>query len=269
MRAAAPPSLPGQELELKTLDGWTLKAKYLPAKEGRQTFVLLHGAGYRKEFWRLMARTLAQAGYGFAAVDLRGHGESATGPDGKPAGWRTFKATKAQNDFASMTLDIQAVVSTLTVQGVAEESIGLIGTDVGGSLALKYAAVHPKVPLVVMLSPGMSYQEVLTVNAMRVYKDRPILMIYSELDRNSAKATPLLYQIARGAAGDKNVALISVPDRHGVKLLNAALASQIVDWIYDPVKPLAPAVSTATAPAPAASTKTVEEEPLEAPGSGQ
>ena len=164
-----------------------------------------------------------------------------------------------------MAQDIQSAVGYLMSQGVSEESIGFIGTDVGGSLALKYAAVHSKVPMVVVLSPGMNYQEILTVNAMRAYKDRPILMIYSELDRNSAKATPLLYEIAKRSAGEKNVTLISVPNRHGVKLLNAALANQIVAWLHDPVRPETPAASTATIASPSVSTDTLEDEDPQAP----
>ena len=92
--AANPRQLPGIEIELKTQDGWRLKAKYLPAKTGKQTYILLHGAGYRKEFWWLMARSLSRAGCGMLALDLRGHGESQVGPDGKPASWRKFKVTK-------------------------------------------------------------------------------------------------------------------------------------------------------------------------------
>ena len=160
-----------------------------------------------------------------------------------------------------MTLDIQAAFSYLSGQGVPEESAGLIGTDVGGSLALKYAAVHPKVPMIVLLSPGMNYQEILTVNAMRVYRDRPILMIYSELERSSAKATPLLYEIARRSAGERNATLISVGDRRGVRLMTGPLARRIVEWLLNPVKPeaLAPSTSTLFAP-PAESSGALDDE---------
>lgn len=260
----APPKpleLSGRELELKTQDGWTLKAKYLPAKPGERTFILLHGLGQRKEAWRRLARGLEKQGCGWLAPDLRGHGESAAGPDGKPAPWKKFKATKTENDFAAMTLDIQAAVSTLTARGVPEESIGVIGEGLGGSVGIKYAAVHPKVSLIVLLSPGMHYQEVLTPNAVRAYKDRPILMVYSELDRGSARDTPVLYAFAKLSAGEKNARVISVPNLRGNRMLNNSLVRQILDWLRSPVKQDMPAGSTATMISPVEeSTGTAEED---------
>lgn len=248
--AAAPRPLPGEDVELRSLDGWTLKARYLPAREGRKTLLLLHGTGQRKEAWVLLARELAAEGYGVFGLDLRGHGESLIGPDGQAATWRKFRTTKLQNDFADMDRDIQAAVSTLTARGVAEESIGFVGEGVGGSVGLKYAAVHPKIAMIVMLSPGMSYQEVTTVNAMLAYKNRPILMVYSEEDKLSSKATPLLNRIAQNSAGQRHAALIAVPEGRGMKLVTRELAARIVAWLGDPVAPETPEVSTTSAVSP-------------------
>lgn len=240
-RAAAPSPakprvFPGAALDLKTADGWPLKAKHLPAKAGKKTFVLLHGTGGRKEDWYYLAKALARRGYGYLAVDLRGHGESKTAPDGAPAVWRKFRVTKTDSEFQNMVRDVEAAVSTLTASGIAEESVGIIGSDVGGSVGLKFAAVHEKVPLVVLLSPGMSYQEVTTVNAMRAYKGRPILMVHSEADRRSAKETPILYAFARASAGERNATVMTAPAEHGTKMLRGPLIGQLVDWIENPVR---------------------------------
>lgn len=190
--AAAPASarktkpLPGILIDLRTRDGWLLKAKYVPAKDGRLTFLLLHAKGRRMEDWSQLGRTLANWGYGYLAPDFRGHGLSVTSPEGQKVTWRDFKITKTYNEFANMLLDAEASVAYLTSQGVVEEDIGIIGAEVGASIGLKHAAVRPRTPMVLMLSPGLRYQEVLTVNAMRAYKDRPILMIHSEADKKSA-----------------------------------------------------------------------------------
>ncbi len=237
--------LPGSAVELKTRDGWTLKARHLPGKG--LTFILLHSRGRRREDWLRLARALSRAGHGALGLDLRGHGESTLGPEGQSLTWRKFKATRAENDYADMLQDIQAAVAYLTSQGVPEERIGLIGNEVGGSLALKYAAVHPQVPILVLLSPGMSYSEIPTVNAMRAYKDRPILLVYSELDRTSAKATPILYEFARRSAGERNATILAVKPS-GPRLLDSELSRRIVDWIADPVK--AAKAPAASSPAP-------------------
>ena len=67
-----------------------------------------------------------------------------------------MRATRTANDYADMSRDAEAAVAWLAGQGVPEDSIGLIGAEVGGSIAIRFAAVHTKVPLVVMLSPLVS-----------------------------------------------------------------------------------------------------------------
>jgi pimeloyl-ACP methyl ester carboxylesterase len=250
--AAAPagPALPGEAVELKTVDGWTLKAMFAPSVPGKLTLLLLHGTGQRKEDWKRLAFPLTRAGYGVMAVDLRGHGESRVSPSGETLTWKKLRATRTANDFADMSRDAEAAVAWLAGQGVPEDSIGLIGSEVGGSIAIRYAATHQKVPLVVMLSPGMRWQEVLTPNALRALKrpiPTPVLMIYSEADKRSAKEVPILYAFAKSAVGDRHAALISVPQERGTLMFRAqrALVGQVIDWLADPIAPEAPAVSTA------------------------
>ena len=192
--------------------------------------ILLHGTGQRKDDWHALGRSLAGWGYGYLALDLRGHGESGKGPDGQPAPWRTFKPTKEQNEFANMTRDIEGAVAYLTGQGVLEEQIGIIGADVGSSVGVKYAAVHPKVPLIAILSPGTHYQEVLTINALRRYKptDPNGLFLPTAIppgDPGPGRLRPA----GRGRA-----------ERHGhqgspgarIKMLKGDLVRQIIDWLF-------------------------------------
>lgn len=230
--------LPGEPVELKTADGWTLHAVYSPAPEGGKTFLLLHGTGGRKEDWIRLGRLLARKGYGYFAVDFRGHGESRTAPDGSAAHWRKFpKPTKVYNEWGNMLNDVQTSVDALVGRGVAEESIGIVGSEVGGSLGLKYAAVHPKISMIALLSPGMSHQEVTTVNAMRAYKNRPILMVYSEADKNAAKAVPILFVFAKAAAGERNAMTLLAPKERGVRMLRGPTLEQVASWLEDPVQP--------------------------------
>lgn len=239
--------MPGLLVDLKTADGWALKAKHLPAKGEQKTIVLLHGTGGRKEDWYYLARALAGWGYGYLAVDFRGHGESRVAPDGQAASWHKFRVTKTENEFANMSRDVDAAVAYLGAQGIFEEQIGIIGADVGSSIGLKFAATHPKIPLTVLLSPGLHYKEVLTVNAMRAYRARPILMIYSEADKYSSRETPLLYGFAKLSTGEANVTLLTVAQEHGVKMLrrHRELIPKIIDWLGNPVKASAVDGSTA------------------------
>lgn len=245
----AGPSLPGEPAELKTVDGWTLKAMFAPSVPGKMTLLLLHGTGQRKEDWKRLAFPLTRAGYGVMAVDMRGHGESRVSPSGEELTWKKLRATPSANDFADMSRDAEAAVAWLAGQGVPEDSIGLIGSEVGGSIAIRYAATHQKVPLVVMLSPGMRWQEVLTPNALRGLKraiPTPVLMVYSEADKRTAKEVPILYAFAKSAVGERNATLISVPQERGTRMFKAqrALVGQLIDWLGNPIAPEVPASST-------------------------
>lgn len=252
--APKPVVIPGEPVELKTADGWTLKAAWMRAQEGKKTLVLLHGTGQRKEDWRRFAAPLARAGYGYLAVDLRGHGESRVSPSGEAITWKKLRATRHMNDFAEMARDVEASAGWLAGQGVPEDTIGFVGAEVGGSLAIKHAAVRAKVPLVVMLSPRLAWQDIPIINAVRAYKNRPILLVHSEADKQSSKETPLIYQFAKMAAGDRNTTLLIVPQERGTRLFRAQrdLAGRVIAWLEDPVRPEElPAVSSMTAPSEA------------------
>ncbi|MEK7858214.1 MAG: alpha/beta fold hydrolase [Elusimicrobiota bacterium] len=251
---------PGLDVEFKTSDGWAIKAKHLPSKDGGKTVLLLHGTGGRKEDFFLLAKTLQKRGYGYLAVDFRGHGESRTAPDGQSANWRKFpKATKVYNEFENMIRDVEAAVAYLGIQAITEDSLVIIGADVGASLGLKYAAVHPKLPMVVMLSPGMKYQEVTTINAMRRYKDRPILFVYSEADKMSSHETPILYATAKLSTGESNSTVLIAPKEHGARMLRGPVVAQVLDWVADPVKPEALTSTTTAIMPPDAQPETVED----------
>ncbi len=240
-----------------TDDSWTIHGDYYPAQPGRKTVVLIHGAGERRGMWRGLEARLRRAGCGALAVDLRGYGESTLAPDGSTVTFHQFKTSRARNDYAEMRRDVQAAVGYLRSQGVQDADIGLVGAYVGGTLALKYAVLHSSVSFVAMLEPGMSYENVPTVNALRAYKDRPILLLYSDRNKTSSRAVPILYEFAKRAAGPEKAALLNI----GSKRLTGSWSTKaLFDWIEDPDKArreFALAASSATPPAPAASSATV------------
>ena len=266
--------LPGADVELKTKDGWTLAARYLPAKaQGLPVFILLHETGGRKENWYFLAKTMERKGIGFLALDFRGHGGSQSPPPGEPPNWRKFSPpTKSANPWNSLTLDVDAAAEYLQSQGLAISSIAAGGADVGSSIALKWAAVHPAVPMVFMLSPGMSYREVLTVNAIRAYGKRPILMMVGADDPRSPRETAILYEFAKRSAGLENTTLITAEREHGTRILvvNKGIVGRIVDWIYNPIaQPEPPQASTAAAPGTQAPLPTDQELNVAPPAEGE
>ncbi|MFH2201493.1 MAG: alpha/beta fold hydrolase [Elusimicrobiota bacterium] len=244
--------LPGDVVEIKTKDGWTLAGSYQPAREDQLTFILLHDAHGRRQNWYWLTRRMERKGLGFLAIDMRGHGQSQNPPEGKEASWRKFKRAKRDNDWENIREDVEAAVAFLEEHGVPSETIALGGADVGGSIALKYAALHEEIEMVFLLSPGFSYQEVLTVNAMRAYRRRPILLVVADDDRRSSTETPILFQFARNAAGPENATLLRTEKGHGTRMLyyNKGVTDKIVGWIEDPVVPPEIDISSGTTMSP-------------------
>lgn len=241
--------LPGEVVEFQTSDGWTLSARYLPANEDQLTFILLHDARGRRQNWYWLARKMRRKGIGYLAIDMRGHGLSQKPPEGKYPSWRKFKKTKRDNDWESIREDVKASVEFLERVGVPSETLALGGANVGGSVALKYAALHPEIEMIFLLSPGFSYREVLTVNAMRAYRNRPILLVVADDDRRSSTETPILFEFAKRAAGEENATLVRVKKGHGTRMLyyNKGITDRIVEWIEDPVVPPEIDLSSGTA----------------------
>ncbi|MFA6029598.1 MAG: alpha/beta fold hydrolase [Elusimicrobiota bacterium] len=242
--------LPGEDVTLATRDGWTLAGTYLPAQPGKLTVLLLHDGAGRRQDWRPLAVRMQKRGIGYLAWDLRGHGGSQNPPQGQPAQWNKFVVSKSYNEWDAMREDVGAAAAFLKEKGVAPESVLLGGADVGANIALKYAAVHPEVPRIFLVSPSLNYREVLTVNAMRAYKERPILIVASDEDKRFTTEANLLFTFAKASVGDARAGILRVKSKHGTKMLpfHRALADRILDWVEDPVPPAAEVVpSTGTA----------------------
>lgn len=249
-KSKKPPALPGERVEFAAKDGWMLRGVFLrPLPEDQKVFVLLHMTGRRKEDWALMMKMLQDRGYGALAFDFRGHGESRVSPEGQPTDWRRFTTRKGASEWENLLSDLEGAMQYLSQQGVSESSAVLCGADVGSSIALKYAAVHPAIPMTLHFSAGMSYQEILTVNAMRRYGRRPILFVVGLDDRRSWIATKLLFDIAKLGSGAENAMKMEVEREHGTRMLTRGLIERILAWVEYPVAPPEPLPEDTTSPA--------------------
>ncbi|HVC09128.1 MAG TPA: alpha/beta fold hydrolase [Elusimicrobiota bacterium] len=238
------PTLPGLPEQFTTSDGWTLSAQFHPAKPGFLTLMLIPGVGQDKNVWSDLARVLARAGYGVLAVDLRGQGGSTLGPGGKTMSWRQFSSDRDGNDFMDMGRDVDAAAVFLSSAGVAPSSIGLIGNGLGASLAARYAAIHPEIPLVALLSPTLNGENVPIISALRAYGSRPILIAYSMSDRGVANAAPLIFAVAKLSAGAADATLITTRLPADF-LFDRSVSERILDWLETPASP-ATAVSASS-----------------------
>jgi pimeloyl-ACP methyl ester carboxylesterase len=121
--------------------------------------VLSHGIGDRRQAYRFLAPTLAQAGYRVVSADLRGHGESSMG-------WKSVTGTEAitRTDIAG---DLLALIRCLGGPAV------IVGHSISGGAATIAAAMEPElVSGIVEINPFTRTQKLSLGGLLRIGRYR-------------------------------------------------------------------------------------------------
>jgi pimeloyl-ACP methyl ester carboxylesterase len=104
----------------------------------RGTIFLLHGYGLNKATMMPWGFLFAEAGYRVVLVDLRGHGNS--------TGDRIYFGSVEKTDLVQC-------LDALEQRNLCEGPVGVLGISYGAVLALRWAAVDPRVQSVTAISP--------------------------------------------------------------------------------------------------------------------
>ena len=139
----------------ETYDNEVIRADYYgqpPTETGNPMVILLHMYRSDRTAFKPLIEPLHQAGFAILAIDLRGHGESAT----EQSRQRVLQTETAI--FKDMYNDVRAAYSWLARQkGIDRSRFALVGASVGCSVALDYAVHDRSVDAIVCLSPGENY----------------------------------------------------------------------------------------------------------------
>ncbi|MFA5161719.1 MAG: alpha/beta fold hydrolase [Elusimicrobiales bacterium] len=243
----------GPDIILAAADNWKTAASYFSPSGSRPVVMLLHSIGRNKNDWKPLAAELARQGFGYIALDLRGHGASIKDPSGAPTAWRNFRRAGTDNEFNLMTRDIEAAISFLAAQGIDESRVALIGAGLGANLAVKFAAMHPQVAMTALLSPTLNAsRDVLAVNPMRVYGSRPLLMLCAANDPRVFQEALILYNIAKFGTGSSRTVFMTAAKGPSWRLLSRQMIAVLLQWLKTPEMPPEIQQSQAAAPAQAA-----------------
>ncbi|RMF05638.1 MAG: alpha/beta fold hydrolase [Chloroflexi bacterium] len=222
--AAPPPPTPdplladlqGKPVELVTEDNVNLKATYYPpggTAAKAPAVLLLHMLNSNKESWQDFAPVLQNTGYAVLALDLRGHGES----------------SNANFNYTFMDRDADAALAWLRARPeINAEKIGIVGASIGANLALRAGSRNTNVKSVVLLSPGLDYRGVTTLDALAEYGQRPVMIVAAENDTYAADSSRTLNS---QALGQHQLQIYPGAD-HGTNLLSAqaGLTPMILSW---------------------------------------
>ena len=246
-RAAAEPRME-ERITLTTDDGWKLNARYLKAAETAPTIVLIHGQKNDLGEWKLWYPYLKRYGYGYIAMDLRGHGNSFVMPNGSTTTYKAFAVSGPNNEFNKMIRDVEAALAYLSTNSVTGDRTVLAGSGLGANLAIKAAAIHPEISMTAAFSPALNVNDVLSVNPLYAYGRRPLLLVTGADRARQYKEIQLLNDIAKLKCGKENVTIIVEASGSGAgELVTRHNIRRIFDWFKNPRLPRLVEISTGAA----------------------
>lgn len=220
-----PPSeRPYKTVEVDSLDGTPLIGSYYAAgNPDSPAVLLLHQWESNRHAYDDFAVRMQSHGFAVLAIDGRGFGES-----NRRANGAILTPGRTDADVKLMLGDVDATFGYLTKQqGVDPRRVGIVGASYGSSLAIIYAADHPNVAAVALLSPGLNYfGNMQTEPAAKKYGERPLFITAAEDDKESADAVRSL-----STADAKATHKIYSTGGHGTALLKVGVADELEKFL--------------------------------------
>ena len=210
-------------VRFQTEDGIRIAADYLRPRGAKPVLVMLHGVGAGRREWDPLAAEAAKLGFGTLQFDARGHGESGGPP------YTTFRT---QESWEAIEKDIEGALAFLKSRGFPPERTALVGASIGANLVLRKGLREPRIPFIVLLSPGLSYQGV------RVKPDflrfaRPVLMAAAPNDAYSMRTCQELAPALR----PPDSRFLQAAAGHGAQMLNGEVnrpfVKELLRWLCD------------------------------------
>ncbi len=224
-----------EKIILKTIDNKEIIGDYTEAHNTKGVALLLHMMPSTKESWSVFREELASAGFSSLAIDLRGHGESADGPEG----YVDFTDKENQDSF----LDVEAAMEFLSTKGVLKNNIFLAGASIGANLALEYQVKNTEVKATILLSPGLNYRGILGGELAKNLKDSQASFIigsehdcgYFGVDKTSENkcASDMAKEIFDNASVINKKIKLFPNSAHGTTILlrNEGFHKELLDWL--------------------------------------
>lgn len=223
----AAPTVPGAvEVSFDTDDA-TITGSYWAPTDASTTACVVFAhqlSSTRAEYTPVIARLVGTAH--LYAIDLRGHGASTRAPDGAAVTWKGFTL----EDWAKVERDLLSAIGAVRQRGGGARCV-VVGASIGSSATLRLAAAAPDlVSAVVLLSPGLNYRGLSTVEAARTTRV-PVLIVHSQEAGASDAATALANLLTEASTPVEVIA--DAGTAHGMKIVAAdpALLDRVVAFI--------------------------------------
>jgi dienelactone hydrolase len=216
-----------EEVRFETKDGVTIVGDYFaPAEWATDKWVnkkapvvvLLHMYRSDRSAWRTLTPKLHEAGFAVLAIDMRGHGDS---QEPLTMELKLKVASRDAGVFQSKWQDVAAAKKWLSErEGVDSSQLGIVGASVGCSVALDYGRRDEDVKAIACMTPGRNYLHLDSVEHIKAYGDRPVLMLATAEERLAAEE---LAKLGNGAKAE----IVAPGKHHGTRMFG------VVDGIED------------------------------------
>ena len=218
---------------LTTEDKWKLAALYEPASSDIPTVVLLHDLNKNKNEFTSFKAALAKNGFGYVALDLRGHGQSTGG-----GGVRSFAKEGVDNQFNKMTRDVDAAIYFLKEKGISPEKIVLLGAGLGANVAAKATTFWPNVSGIALISPSANVRDVLAIPPLRLYKGN-VLIAAAAADKKMFLEASVIRNVTYLTTGEDaaQVTFLTAYDLKSHEMLDKYLTPSVLQWLRTPKRP--------------------------------
>jgi alpha-beta hydrolase superfamily lysophospholipase len=222
---AAPPE--PNRVQLTTGDGVRIAGFWLDCHvQDAPAVLLVHNAGHDHFAFRPLWQPLQRAGMHVLALDLRGHGASRSLA---PEAYQQL-VRRDQAVYRAMVQDVEAGIAFLTREhGVPPGKIVIVGGELGCALGFEVMARNPRLRGMVALSPQSTAYGFTTLDAVRKYGKRPLLVVSVKrlLDEGPQQVVDALHD-------NRAVTLEVYPGNavRGVQLLGLGSVERLVlDWL--------------------------------------
>ncbi|MDR1124033.1 MAG: alpha/beta hydrolase [Elusimicrobiota bacterium] len=219
-----------ENITINTEDGWELSALYEPSENGRYV-ILLHDLGKNKDEFNKLENKIKGAGYGFFAVDLRGHGASLNKGD-----YRNFAKTGTDNEFNQMVRDVTAAIGYLNKKDIPTQDIYLAGSGLGANVAAKSLIFNPDIAGIALFTPSLKTRDVLTMNGIKI-NTKPVFIAVSSEDRKQMMEASFIRNAAFLSSGEGRVTFMTAYNLRGAEMADKWLGEEFLQWLAAPQRP--------------------------------
>jgi len=170
-----------REVEFQASDGVRISATWYVPKTGQgdfKTVILIHEFGEDRHDWDYFIPDFIEHGYAVLAYDMRGFGMSQS-------------VSKSGEYYDALIRDVEGAVSWLKQQPeVDSDHIGVVGAQLGGTVAYASSAYIKDVKVAVVISPATGVGSRLTGKGVADFHPHSILFQF--LDTERTRIDPLI-----------------------------------------------------------------------------